>query len=205
MIRIATLATVATAGVLAAAPTAARAQLPSPIPHPFSFGVSGGLTVPTGNLGNDLNSGYSVSGLVDLQPAPGPLALRLEVGYDRFAYKDSYQSFLAQAAGGSYSSNTHYLRGTANLIYRLPNMSGIRPYVTGGVGVYNNSDGTTLQYGGNTTTFNSSSTTKFGVNGGVGIELPLAGITPFLEVRAHGVQTDYTPVTYVPITVGFRF
>ncbi|HEY0778016.1 MAG TPA: outer membrane beta-barrel protein, partial [Gemmatirosa sp.] len=172
---------------------------------PFSFGVEGGLAVPTSTLGNDLNSGYSVGGLLDLHPAPGPLSLRLEVGYDRFDYKATYETLAAQQIGVNYSSNTHFLRGTANLVYRLPNMSGIRPYITGGVGVYNNSHGSTLQYAGYTSSSSSTSTTKFGINGGVGVELPLSGITPFIEVRAHGVQTDYTPVTYVPITVGFRF
>ena len=205
MMRTTSIALVALSGALAAAPAAVRAQFGGHGPNPVSVGIEGGLAAPTGNLGDNVNSGYSVGGFVDLHPAPGPLSLRVEVGYDRFDYKDSYQTYLAQAAGGSYSSNTHYLRGTANLVYRLPNMSGIRPYLTGGVGIYNNSDGTSLQLAGTTTTYSSGSTTKFGVNGGVGIELPLSGITPFVEVRAHGVQTDYTPVTYVPITVGFRF
>ncbi len=205
MNRLAAVALVTAAGALAAAPAAAHAQFGTGRTSPLSFGVEGGLSVPAGNLGDNLNSGYSVAGMVDLHPAPGPLSLRLEVGYDRFNYKDAYQTYVAQIAGGNYSSNTHFLRGTANLVYRFSNMSGFRPYLTGGVGVYNNSDGTTLQYGNTTTSYSSGSTTKFGVNGGVGVELPLSGITPFIEVRAHGVQTDYTPVTYVPITVGFRF
>ena len=193
------------AAALAVAPAAAHAQFGTRGPNPISFGIEGGLAAPTGSLGDYVNAGYSVGGFVDLRPAPGPLSLRIEVGYDRFNYKDSYENYAASLAGASYTSNKHYLRGTANLVYRFSNMSGIRPYVTGGVGIYNNSDGASLQYGSSTTTFNSNSTTKFGVNGGVGAELPLSGITPFIEVRAHGVQTEYTPLTYFPITVGFRF
>ena len=205
MTKFAFAAVLAAGAALTAAPSAAHAQFPSPVRNPFSFGGSGGLTVPTGALSNDVNAGYTVAGMVEYRPAPGPLSLRLEVGYDRFDYKGDYQTSAAQLLGVNYSSNTHFIRGNANLVYRFSSLSGIRPYVTGGVGIYNNSDGSTIQYGGSTQSYNSSSTTKFGVNGGVGIEVPLSGITVFGEVRAHGVQTDYTPVTYIPITVGFRF
>lgn len=203
MTRFAPLALAAGALAAAALPRAARAQLAPG--NPFSVGVSGGLAAPTSTLGNNVNSGYSVAGLVDFRPAPGPLSLRVEVGYDRFDYKDSYQTYLAQLAGGSYTANTHYLRGNANLVYRLGSYSGLRPYVTGGVGVYNNSNGQSLQLDGATTSYSSGSTTKFGVNGGLGVEVPLSGLTVFGEVRAHGVQTNYRPVTYIPITVGIRF
>ena len=203
MTRLVSLALAAGTITAAALPHAARAQYAPG--NPFSFGVSGGLSAPTSTLSNDVNAGYSVAGLVEYRPVPGPLSLRLEVGYDRFAYKDSYQNYVAQLAGANYSANTHFIRGNANLVFRLPNFGGVRPYLTGGVGVYNNSDGSTVSYAGYTQSYNGSSTTKFGVNGGVGVDVPLSGITVFGEVRAHGVQTDYTPITYVPITVGIRF
>lgn len=195
----------ATGGALAAAPSTARAQFPSPVSNPVSFGVTGGLAVPVGRLGDNLNSGYTVGGLVDLHPAPGPLSLRPEVGYDRFDVKSSVLNDLATAAGGSITGNTHFLRGTGNVVYRLAPVSGLRPYVTAGVGVYQLGAGASYSYGGTTTTQNDQTQTKFGVNGGVGLELPLSGISVFLEARAHGVQTDATPVTYIPITVGIRF
>lgn len=192
-------------GAVATAPSAAHAQFPSPIPHPYSFGISGGLAVPAGRFGDNVNSGYSVGGLVDLHPAPGPLSLRLEVGYDRFETKSGLLNGVAEAVGGDVSSNAHFFRGTGNVVLRLSSFSGLRPYLTGGVGVYQIGGGTTYSYNGTSYTSNDQSQTKFGVNGGAGVELPLSGITVFLEARAHGVQTDATPVTYVPITVGFRF
>lgn len=194
----------AAASALATTPSAAHAQFPH-VPNPVSFGVTGGLAVPAGTLGDNVNSGYSVGGIVDLHPAPGPLSLRLEVGYDRFDTKSSTLDYLVQAVGDNITANTHFLRGTANLVYRLSNVSGIRPYVTGGVGVYQIGGSSSYSAFGETITQNDQSLTKFGVNGGLGIELPLAGITPYLEVRAHGVQTDGSPFTYIPITVGFRF
>jgi hypothetical protein len=203
MTRLASLALAAGTLAAAALPQAARAQLSAG--NPLSVGLSGGLAAPTSPLSNNVNSGYSVAGMLDVRPAAGPLSLRVEVGYDRFAYKDSYQTYLARLAGGSYEANTHYIRGNANLVYRLGSFSGLRPYVTGGVGVYNNANGESLNLNGATTTYNSGSTTKFGVNGGIGVDVPLSGITVFGEVRAHGVQTDGTPLTYVPVTVGIRF
>ncbi len=77
-----------------------------------------------------------MGGLVDLHPAPGPLSLRLEVGYDRFDVKSSVLADLADAAGADVRANTHFVRGTGNVVYRLSNISGLRPYLAAGVGVY---------------------------------------------------------------------
>ncbi|GJG86699.1 hypothetical protein tb265_18800 [Gemmatimonadetes bacterium T265] len=205
MTKLAPLALAAVGAALAAAPHTARAQFPSPVSNPFSFGVSGGLAVPVGRLGDNLNSGYSVGGLVDFHPAPGPLSIRLEVGYDRFDVKSSVLTDVENAFGANVSANTHFFRGTGDLVYRLPTTGGLRPYLLGGVGVYSIGGGTSYTDGGTTISQNDNSQTKFGVNGGAGIELPLSGITVFLEARAHGVQTDAAPVTYIPITVGIRF
>lgn len=185
---------------LAAAPRAALAQ------SPVSFGVTGALAVPLGRLGDGVNSGYSVGGLVDFHPLPGPLSVRLEGAYDRFEVKRSVLDDLAGGVtDGSLSGNAHFTRGNANLVLRLPRTSGLRPYLIGGVGVYGIGGTTTYSNRGTTVSQSDQTQTKFGVNGGLGVELPLTGISVFLEARAHGVQTDATPVTYIPITVGIRF
>ncbi len=195
------LAAAALAATFAAAPRAARAQAA----NPFSFGVAGGLAVPTSSLSSNLNAGYTVAGFVDFHPVPGPLTVRLEGGYDRFQTKDSQTYATVNGVDYGQDGNTHFIRGNANLLLRLPTTGGVRPYLTGGVGIYGIGGGYTYTGDGGTATFNDQTLTKFGINGGIGIEVPLTGITVFGEVRAHGVQTDGTPVTYIPITVGIRF
>lgn len=199
MTRSAVFSLAALAAAAGAAPHAARAQ------SAVSFGVSGGLGVPVGRLGDNVNSGYSVAGLAEFRPVPGPLSVRLEAGYDRFALKDEVLNAVADYTGGNLSSNIHFVRGNANLVYRLPVTSGLRAYLTGGVGIYGIGSGFSYTNGGTSYSQNDQTQTKFGINGGAGVELPLTGITVFLEARAHGVQTDATPLTYIPITVGIRF
>lgn len=199
----AALLTIAGVGALAVAPRAARAQLPGG--NPFSYGAFGGLAVPTGQLSDGLNAGYSVGGFVDLRPAPGPVSFRIEGGYDRFSTKDSQTYATVNGTDYGVQGNTHFIRGNVNAIVRLPTSGAFRPYITGGVGIYGIGGGYSYTGDYGTVSTSDRTLTKFGINGGVGVDYQLTGISVFLEARAHGVQTDATPVTYIPITVGIRF
>src|SRR5688500_628000 len=55
--------------------------------RPFSFGISGGVSIPTGDAGDALESGFNVSGLLQARQAAGPLGFRAEVGYHNFGLK----------------------------------------------------------------------------------------------------------------------
>ena len=52
---------------LALVATAANAQSVVPAAKPVSFGIAGGMSVPTGDFGDGFKSGYNVSGLVQFQ------------------------------------------------------------------------------------------------------------------------------------------
>jgi len=70
----------------------------------------------------------------------------------------------------------------------------VRPYVLGGVGLYN------LDFNGV-----GDNETKFGLNGGGGIEFGVGGFNTFVEARLHSIFTEDTKVNLVPVVFGIRF
>jgi len=179
----------AAVAVVAFASAAAQAQV-----NPFSLGVSGGAVVPTGDFGNRYNTGYGINGIIAVRVPVAPVSFRGEVGYAR------------NTAKLSDDINLRAISGVANLVFNLaagPAVT-VRPYLIGGAGVYNlkvDLDGVDEGelLGGDDTD------TKFGLNGGIGIELPLSGISAFGEVRFTSVFVEGSNLNFVPITVGIRF
>jgi opacity protein-like surface antigen len=175
----------ALAGVVFASSTLAAQAASRP-----TFGVSGGLAIPTGDFADGSKSGYDISVNLGFQPATLPVGLRVEGMYDRFDLKDD--------AGFKGHTNILALTGNAVLAAKPSTEGSIRPYAIGGLGVYN------LKFSSDAFG-DSDSQTKFGLNIGAGLELPLSGITTFAEVRYHHVFTDGGSLGMVPIVVGVKF
>lgn len=184
------------AAVAALAITAGVAAAQAAV-NPFSLGISGGAVVPTGEFGEDFETGYAVNGIIGLRLPAVPIAFRGEVGYARNNAKISDDVRLRT------------ISGVANAVFNLAAgpTTMIRPYLIGGVGAYNlkfdvegvDEDELEEVLGENT------SETKLGLNGGIGVELPLSGISVFGEVRFTSVFTEGSNLNFVPITVGIRF
>jgi hypothetical protein len=181
-------------GAAALAVTAAPAAAQLGGVNPFSIGVSGGAAVPVGDGSRNLNTGFSVDGIVAVRVPTSPISLRAEVGYTRFDIKD---------APSSAEARRRIISGVANLVLTLPGgpASVVRPYLIGGVGAYNGKG--SQRFG--DTRVEGAGETKLGVNGGVGIEIPLSGITGFGEVRYTSIFTEGTNTNFVPIRFGIRF
>lgn len=190
---------------LVAAPAAAHAQLGGV--NPFSFGVSGGALVPLGDFGRSAKTGYVVDGLVALRVPTLPVSFRAEVGYARNDLKAGVFDDFGNTGGANVSAYSRMLFGTANVILPFaPPASPVRPYLIGGVGVYNvRVTGTVSLPGQGSVTANSPSQSKFGLNGGAGVEIPLSGISVFGEVRYTSVFTQNGNTNFLPIKVGVRF
>lgn len=165
--------------------TVAQAQTTTST-RPVSFGIAGGLSVPTGDAGDVFDAGYLVGGLLEFSRPASPLAFRAEVDYQRFSIKESV------AVGNP--SDARLISGVANVLYKFPGMMA-RPYVLGGVGLFNVG----------ATTEGSDSSNEFGFNLGAGLELPLSGITVFGDVRYQSIQTEGSATNLIPIRVGLRF
>ena len=184
----------------AAAPSASlRAQT--------SFAIAAGVSGPRGSLGNAVNTGYhllasiatdagmylpSGSDRAQRSNAGAPFRIRVDGGVTEFRYK----------LPGVSNAKARVLSGTANALVSPPQFGG--GYIIGGIGLYHMSaecDGCT------------TSTTKGGVNGGVGYELRFTGLKLFAEARYHYIAGPSDPTTggvksstqFVPISLGVIF
>jgi len=157
----------------------------------MSFGVGGGAVVPTGSLGDGLGTGWSGTALVRVQPPASPLGLQVDAFYSRFGFD------------GGVDGHFRMLGATANAVYSFPSASTARPYLIGGLGLYN----------GKASVDGAESSTKFGVNAGAGFDFALGKAKLYAEGRFHAMFKSAVDVAtleektgyMIPITVGVRF
>ncbi|HEY7897831.1 MAG TPA: outer membrane beta-barrel protein [Gemmatimonadaceae bacterium] len=181
---------VAIAAIAASSAALAGAQGVTSATKPFSLGLSGGASIPSGDLSNFVNTGYNVGGHVSLGTPSLPIGFRGDVNYDNFGAK------------GSGNSNVHVWSYTANAVFEVPTATGIRPYIIGGVGGFTPGSSTTS--GG--TTYSASGSTKFGYDIGGGLTIPLSGFNAFVEARYNHFSNDGGGSTaFIPITFGVMF
>jgi hypothetical protein len=166
------LAAFATA-TLSAAP-AAHAQLLTAANKPFSFGAAAGAVVPISDLSNATNTGYNGTLILGLNTPALPMNFRIEGAYHNFGLKQG-------------SGNVHNTSVTGNAVFTFPTSipTAIRPYLIGGIGLYN-----TGVSSDNVGPFASKSSNDFGFNVGGGITIPLSGFNTFVEARYNRVATN---------------
>lgn len=180
---------IAIAAIAASSGTIASAQSATSATKPFSLGLSGGASIPVGDLSDRVNTGYSLNGHVGIAAPTWPISFRGDVGYNSWGAKDNTIDV--------NDANIHAWSFTGNAVYSVPVQSMVRPYLIGGIGAYK-----TGVSSGNTS-FNDD--TRFGYNLGGGITLPLTGFNTFVEARYNHVNTDGGSFAYVPITFGIMF
>ena len=160
----------------------------------LSFGLGGGLVLPSGTLSDGYSTGYSGSALVRVQPPTSPVGFQVDAFYTRFGLQNNVDG------------HGQMIGGTANAVYAFPSASMARPYLIGGAGVY--SGKTTIEGLGS-----SDSQTKFGLNAGAGFDFGLGKAKLYAEGRFHAIMkgvadgsTGEEKTAYmIPITVGLRF
>lgn len=173
---------------LAAMPVLAQAQAADA--RPFSFGVSGGASLPMGDLGDVADVGYNLGAHVLLMPASlTNLSFRGDVTFDRWSYKG--------AAAGLVNAKSRVLGISANAIFKSSKEMAIKPYVIAGGGLYNNKFTSDVVDG--------KSKSKAGLQGGGGLEFKLSGFTTFVEAKYVNVFGDGASLNYLPVTFGIRF
>ena len=159
----------------------------------MSFGFGGGIVVPTGTLSAGNSTGYSGSALVRVQPPASPVGFQVDAFYTRFGLE-------------GVDGHSRMIGGTANAVFAFPGASMARPYLIGGLGLYNGK--TTIDGLGS-----SESQTKFGINAGAGFDFGLGKAKLFAEGRFHaimkgvpdGTTGDEKTAYMIPLTVGLRF
>ena len=178
-----TLASVALALALAA-PAAAQSgpTTSSAVSAPVTtyyplYGISGGIVVPAGRLGDDHAAGYGLEGFVEWAVPNQPYALRGEGAFQRFALKS-----------GHTGRNVSLFSIGPTVMYQVQ-QAPTQTYLTGGIAIYNA----------------SGEGTRPGFNFGGGLGFPLTGFWATAEARMHVMLSSGKPVLTLPLSVGVKF
>jgi opacity protein-like surface antigen len=161
--------------------------------RPISFGVSGGLSMPMGDLGDAADAGFVVAGHVYLAPRSlTAIRFRGDVAYDKWGAKE------ADEVG--VDADFRSLSFVANAIYDVGTSPGVRPYLLGGLGLYNSKVSVDLGGFGS----GSASSTDLGIQVGGGLTFKLSGFDTFVEAKYVNVFGDGS-TNWIPISFGVRF
>jgi hypothetical protein len=157
------------------------------------FSLGGGLTLPLGDFGDGFNTGWHGLAAVSFAPATFPLGFQVDGMYQRFSVDDG--------GGVDVDAHSQFIQGTVNAIYKFKTSetSQIRPYLIGGVGLYNSKIS-----GDDIPDDLEESETDFGINGGAGFDFKFGNVGAFIEGRFHNVFADPDNANFIPITVGVR-
>jgi Outer membrane protein beta-barrel domain len=176
-------------GMLLAAP-AVRAQ-------GAEFALGGGVGVPLGDFDDAAKLGWHGLAALSFVPEGWPVGVQFDGSYQQFSLDD------AAAPIGFTDLKTRLIMGTGNVVFKFKTSdeSTFRPYILGGVGVYNSKitgadDPNDVLGGGET---------DFGLNAGAGFDFKAGGAGLFIEGRFHNVLTDGSDLQFIPITLGIRF
>jgi opacity protein-like surface antigen len=188
---IALAAAVATLSLTIAGTAGAQAQA---MPH---FGISAGASIPESTFGEVANTGYNVNAMLNVTVPLSPVGFRIEGGWNRFDLNNANGSGEVRVANGS-----------ANVILIPSAVMTAKPYLIAGVGAYNvkGSFGATSPLGTDVLT-SSSSDTRVGFNGGIGLMFGLGPVGSMIEARYVSVngKNGGSSLTYIPVSFGVTF
>ena len=173
--------------------------------RPVRIAFGGGVSVPTSDYKDALKNGFNGQGSLIFNIAGFPLALRADLNYNKFSFKER-PTIGGIPSATDVEGNTQILGGLANITIPL-GAGPITPYVMAGLGAFNVKSEITSGLGAST---DPESETKFGINGGAGISLRIFGANAFIEGKLQNVYTDKglidkSTVKIIPVTFGFIF
>jgi hypothetical protein len=162
--------------------------------------VGVGASVPVGEFADQSGPGAQAGGGtalagVEWLPEGRSFGLRLDGAYNRFCTE------VCDDAAGDLDVRFRFLNANLSGIAELPlGASEFRPYLLGGVGLYNYKlEGDDVPDG-----FNDSEN-DFGLSAGLGMTYTLGQVGIFAEGRFHNVFTSEEDIQFIPILVGARF
>ena len=161
-------------------------------------GFGGGMSVPTSNAKEAFENGVHGRGFMLLN-FPGLPSFRFDLSATKFDWRE------AVLGAPTMQGESQVLAGLANLSIDL--LKGpIRPYVMAGVGAFHIRN--ELQAEGEPD--ETSSQTRFGIDGGAGLAIKIKRLEMFVEGRVQNVYTergliDTKSIQTVPVTFGIVF
>lgn len=185
--------------VLSAHATSARAQFPGMggSSRPISLVISGGMTLPAGDLGDFHDAGMHFDAALLLNIPGLPLALRPEFSLTRFKLKDLTVPTPGVPPTGDV---TQMITAMGNI--ELPLMMGLYALAGGGLMQLNVPDQST---GGT-----EESSTSFTFDAGAGFRFSLGPARGFIEARVGAASYEagkfgFTKAQFIPVTFGLVF
>lgn len=183
--------------VLSGHATIARAQFPGMggSSRPLSLVISGGMTLPAGDLGDFHDAGMHFDAALLLNIPGFPLALRPEFSLTRFKLKD-----LTVPNPAATGDVTQMITAMGNI--ELPLMMGLYALAGGGIMQLNVPDQST---GGT-----EESSTSFTFDAGAGFRFSLGPARGFVEARIGAASYEagkfgFTKAQFIPVTFGLVF
>ena len=166
--------------------------------RPITIGIGGGVSVPTSNAADSLDTGFHVLGFLGLNIPGIPVGLRGTFTFNRFDLQE------LDLPGGPADDQSYgqVLSGLANVVLPFPT-GRLTPYLMAGFGAFS----IKTKRGGDD---DADSETEFGINGGAGIMFPISKLNAFVEARVNNVYTekgliDADAIKFVPITFGISY
>jgi hypothetical protein len=158
---------------------------------PISLGVAGGVSLPEGDVDDDVNTGWHALVAAELASPMHPWGLRLDVAYNRFEFSNQLEAALGGEGHETVGS------ATLNFTYRLPKVTWpIQVYLLWGLGAYR----TDCSLGPG-----CESRVRYGWNYGLGAKFFFLGFRNFIEIRGHRTKSRTDDVHYFPLTLGIMF
>ena len=138
-------------------------------------GITGGISLPGGELDAITNTGWNVGAVVSIGARDAPLRLRLDGQWNQFNGKP-------QLAGDRPTEYDDFriFDATADAQYTFPSTSMASFYILAGAGIY--AEKSTMRVG---TILTSDTGTRGGVNAGAGVRFQLRRVSTFVELRYH--------------------
>jgi hypothetical protein len=160
------------------------------------FALGGGVGLPLGDFDDDAKLGWHGLAAVSFVPEDWPVGIQIDGSYQQFSLDE-------ERFPGFSGLKTRFIMGTGNVVFKFKTSeeSTFRPYLLGGVGVYNgkttaDDDPGDVLGGGET---------DFGINAGAGFDFKAGGAGLFIEGRFHNVFSEGANTRFIPITLGIRF
>jgi hypothetical protein len=191
----------------------------------FVFGLAGGYSATSGKYGDVYDPGWNVTVPFGWHRQSSRWGVRADIAYDshggKFLAASAAPPAVSQpiAGAGGVTSNYDFdnstvwsgnLDGVLDLAEWGKNRLGAF-YLLGGGGVHffskkkANVTPTTGTSAGITTSSETDSQTKFGLNAGVGLAFGLGRSAMFIESRYFTAYTDNTNSDWIPVILGIKF
>lgn len=164
-----------------------------------SFAAGGGVTIPSGDLGDGADPGFNIFGLLQANPARQPFSIRGELQYHRMGLS----SGVFDGTGADEDVGGHIsilVIGGALALDLAPRTASLSPYVVAGAAHYDSKvsiDEQGIEV--------STSQGKIGWNAGGGLRFRTRSASLFVEARYHATKFDDAKFNFIPISLGISF